>query len=222
MFGLVISVSGLVFTPIGGLLIDSPLSLSPSSPTSKSTGSSSDLCDESASELEEGERIAFQAFKETMQINKICIIIYWSSLFGTLLLCFTSFFVRSRFLFLIAIAVGCGFLFLTSSAIGMGTMLAVPADNRSFGIAITTVFIHLFGDVPSPVLTGVLKDHLAPACASSTTDVECRAQQEGQRWTLFLVFLWCYLSVCFFWLAWHINCRSIIRYNQKFYFQVST
>jgi hypothetical protein len=41
--------------------------------------------------------------------------------------------------------------------------------NRSFAIALTSICVHIFGDVPSPIITGILKDILAPGCSPSLT-----------------------------------------------------
>ena len=41
----------------------------------------------------------------------------------------------------------------------------VPREHRAFGIAVATLLMHAFGDVPSPVVVGLLKDRWAPACA---------------------------------------------------------
>jgi hypothetical protein len=37
-------------------------------------------------------------------------------------------------------------------------------ENQAFALAMQIVLMHLFGDVPSPVLVGLIKDTLAPGC----------------------------------------------------------
>ena len=37
-------------------------------------------------------------------------------------------------------------------------------ENQSFGLAMMVVFMHALGDVPSPVIVGLIKDTLAPGC----------------------------------------------------------
>lgn len=38
------------------------------------------------------------------------------------------------------------------------------ADHQSFALAMMVVFMHALGDVPSPILVGLIKDTLAPGC----------------------------------------------------------
>lgn len=91
--------------------------------------------------------------------------------------------------------------------------------NRSFAIALTSVCIHIFGDVPSPIITGLLKDLLAPRCAPTpnhsptlytalfytgdSASSECRADGKGLRLTMLIVSLWLFASVFFFGAAWY-------------------
>lgn len=56
-------------------------------------------------------------------------------------------------------------LFACQVGLNMATMLVVPEPQRCAAVATTTFFLHVFGDVPSPILIGFLKDVLAPACA---------------------------------------------------------
>lgn len=91
--------------------------------------------------------------------------------------------------------------------------------NRSFAIALTSVCVHIFGDVPSPIITGLLKDLLAPRCAPTphhtptfytalsytgdSASSECRADGKGLRLTMLIVSLWLFASVFFFGAAWY-------------------
>jgi len=43
-------------------------------------------------------------------------------------------------------------------------MLLVPTAMRGFAIAILSLGLHAFGDVPAPLLVGLVKDALAPGC----------------------------------------------------------
>jgi hypothetical protein len=66
--------------------------------------------------------------------------------------------------FLLFVTVGVGFMFFCTPAINMGFMLSVPVENQSFALAMMVVFMHSMGDVPSPIIVGLLKDKLAPGC----------------------------------------------------------
>ena len=88
----------------------------------------------------------------------------------------------------------------------------------------TSVCVHVFGDVPSPIITGLLKDLLAPGCSppvamksnpslyssarlvfmtlsGTSNSVECRAEGHGLRLTMLIVSLWLLVSVIFFGIA---------------------
>ena len=64
------------------------------------------------------------------------------------------------------LGVGILLAFGTSAGITRAVMLLVPDPQmRAFAIAIETLLLHLFGDVPSPVVVGALKDAIAPSCS---------------------------------------------------------
>ena len=75
------------------------------------------------------------------------------------------------------------------------------------------IFMHGLGDVPSPVLVGLLKDTLAPGCVGSedddgqdaATSDECRDDKAGLLLTILIVNLWLLWCVFFFGLAWYLN-----------------
>ena len=149
MFGVLISIAGIIGTPLGGILTDFVT-------TKRAAVHSND-----------GVSIKDDSSHYTT-LQNISELIYWSSFVGTILLCLL-YFITSKALYLLVVTVGCAFLFLTTSAIAMGTMLTVPKESRAFSLGVNTVCIHLFGDVPSPIITGYLKDQLASACSSSSS-----------------------------------------------------
>ena len=88
----------------------------------------------------------------------------------------------------------------------------------------TSVCVHVFGDVPTPIVTGLLKDLLAPGCSpplvvkvntslvssarlvfmaltGTSSSSECRAEGHGLRLTMLIVSLWLLVSVIFFGVA---------------------
>lgn len=97
-------------------------------------------------------------------------------------------------------------------------------EYRSFAIAMTSVCVHVFGDVPAPIITGLLKDLLAPGCSppvavksipshyssalwgfmtlsGTSNSAECRAEGHGLRLTMLIVSIWLLASVIFFGIA---------------------
>ena len=109
------------------------------------------------------------------------------------------------------LCVGCTLVFATTTGINLCVMLAVPDANRSVAIAVNSVFIHAFGDVPSPVVAGLLKDTLAPACNANGDDDTvissdgCRANSNGLRLCMLLITLWLAWSIFFFSLVWRFS-----------------
>lgn len=74
-------------------------------------------------------------------------------------------FCRDRGFFLTSIALGTLPLFAATAAMNVAVFEGVPRRHRAFGIAVATLLMHAFGDVPSPIIVGALKDRWAPACA---------------------------------------------------------
>jgi len=199
IFGVLISIAGVIGTPLGGFVLDKM----------QSTDHESNLLT----------RAPNNVITTNSHLAKIGELIYWSSLIGTILLCLL-YFITSRGLYLAIVTIGCSCLFATTSAISLGIMLSVPIDSRSFAVGLSTVIIHLFGDVPSPVITGYLKDLLAPGCSAvkdgeaslAATSNACKADRDGLRMTMFMVFAWCYLSVIFFWFMWR---TALLKLNKS-------
>ena len=109
------------------------------------------------------------------------------------------YFTHSKVFFLLIVFTGMLFIFLATSGINLGIMLSVPVQNRSFAIALSSVLIHLFGDVPSPIIAGYLLDDLAPHCSGTTDDdTECKKDADGIRLTILLISLWLVWTVIFF------------------------
>jgi MFS family permease len=74
-------------------------------------------------------------------------------------------FARDRSWFLASIGLGTLPLFAATSPMNVSIFEGVPREHRAFGIAVATLLMHAFGDVPSPVVVGLLKDRWAPDCA---------------------------------------------------------
>merc|ERR1711871_1370387 len=121
------------------------------------------------------------------------------------------FVINNKWFYMFVLCVGCTLVFATTTGINLCVMLAVPDANRSVAIAVNSVFIHAFGDVPSPVVAGLLKDTLAPACNANGDDDTvissdgCRANSNGLRLCMLLITLWLAWSIFFFSLVWRFS-----------------
>lgn len=87
-----------------------------------------------------------------------------------MIIAFVSIFMCSfqteRLPFMTLLGAGCFCLFATSASVNLCIMESVPDIMRPFAIALHTLLIHLFGDVPSPILIGYFKDVYAPLCGT--------------------------------------------------------
>ncbi|TYZ64625.1 hypothetical protein PybrP1_004708 [[Pythium] brassicae (nom. inval.)] len=88
------------------------------------------------------------------------------------------------------------FLCALSPAETIAVMELFPESRRSMAIAANTLVIHLFGDVPSPIILGWLKDTWAPNCGTVEIDgeaklnPECWKDRAGLRQVLLFAVLW--------------------------------
>jgi len=107
--------------------------------------------------------------------------------------CLGSVFVTGPVPFFALLAVGCIFIFMTTSAVNIATMWTVPSESRPFAIAISTILIHLLGDVPSPVIIGLLDDEFQPNFALLCTVL----------WLIWCILLWAAAYV-----VWNMHLRT--------------
>ncbi|XP_010546360.1 PREDICTED: probable sphingolipid transporter spinster homolog 2 [Tarenaya hassleriana] len=76
------------------------------------------------------------------------------------LFCFIAFCFKSMYAFLALFAVGELLVFSTQGPVNYVNLHCVKPSLRPLSMAISTVAIHIFGDVPSSPLVGVLQDHV--------------------------------------------------------------
>ncbi|XP_007047669.2 PREDICTED: probable sphingolipid transporter spinster homolog 2 [Theobroma cacao] len=74
--------------------------------------------------------------------------------------CFLAFCLRSLYGFIVLFAVGELLVFATQAPVNYVCLHCVKPSLRPLSMAISTVSIHIFGDVPSSPLVGVLQDHV--------------------------------------------------------------
>ncbi|GLT96942.1 hypothetical protein SLE2022_145330 [Rubroshorea leprosula] len=74
--------------------------------------------------------------------------------------CFTAFWFKSMYAFLAFFAIGELLVFATQGPVNFISLHCVKPSLRPLSMAISTVSIHIFGDVPSSPLVGVLQDKI--------------------------------------------------------------
>jgi len=96
------------------------------------------------------------------------------------------------------------FLFAVSGVVNAGYMWSVPRELRPLACALTTVAIHVLGDVPSPPLAGAVVDHLK------------RTHSDADAWTITMMTSFSGIGVAaLFWGIAAVYARTEIDYGQK-------
>jgi len=183
MFGVVISLAGIIGTPLGGIMMDKW----------------------NRSKMHGGDA------PESVRLGTALTVITCLASVGCVLMCLL-YLCHSLWLWMFVVCIGCGIVFGTSSGINIACMLSVHPNHRSFAIAFMTVVMHGLGDVPSPIISGLLKDTWAPGCVGDDDEVasssDCRDDKEGIRLTMLVVTLWLVWTALFFFAALQLYLRS--------------
>ncbi|XP_011092465.1 probable sphingolipid transporter spinster homolog 2 [Sesamum indicum] len=74
--------------------------------------------------------------------------------------CFAAFCFKSLYVFLALFSIGELLVFATQAPVNFVCLHSVKPSLRPLSMAISTVSIHIFGDVPSSPLVGLLQDHV--------------------------------------------------------------
>lgn len=96
-------------------------------------------------------------------------------------------------------------------AMNMAVMLCVEQEHRVVAVATNVLCLHVFGDVPAPIIVGLIKDRLVPNCSQPSNSNDdniaattgCRDEAKGLRNTMRIVELW---------LLWVIVAFTVIAY----------
>lgn len=104
---------------------------------------------------------------------------------------------------------------MTQTGISLVAMLSVDRCHRPNALAFLMLTSHLLGDVPLPIILGLIKDKLAPACRVGPSGEfvdpdQCSEQKSGVRKSLAIAYSWVLWSLVFFEIA-----RRIARRHRK-------
>jgi MFS family permease len=222
MFGVLISLAGIFGVPLGGWYIDffsKRRGLLPDKNENDSTKDNSGKAENGgvvAEEMDDQERLLNNLDDKSKHTILDIILgqLVWASIVAIFLLSIL-YIVYNKGLYLFLIVCGCFMLFFTFTGIYMAVMVAIPVENRPFGMAFCAIVSHVIGDVPSPIFVGWLKDYLAPDCVANDDDDNvaasdaCRDESHGLRVTFLLIILWLFWTNLFFILAWWLNRRRM-------------
>ncbi len=205
LFGVLISIAGIVGTLAGGFLLDKRMAKDQA--RHQTERNSMEL---SVDGLAKRKRHEAREIKNK-QITTACTIMVIANFFGALLM-WSVYLIYNKALYMIAIGLGCALMFSTTPAISIAAMNSVKSGNRAFAMAMMSVMLHALGDVPSPVLAGLLKDDLAPDCVGvPAASEQCRQDNHGLRLTMLIIGLWLTWVVIFFGLARYISTKPQLR-----------
>ena len=105
---------------------------------------------------------------------------------------------------------------MTQTQINLVAMLSVEHCDRPNAMAFLMLTSHLLGDVPLPIILGLIKDKLAPDCVIDDTGgfvnpEKCKEQEKGVRQSLAIAYAWVLWALFFFELARRLAKREIGR-----------
>jgi MFS family permease len=92
-----------------------------------------------------------------------------------------------------------------------------PSSRRSMAISANAVLIHVFGDVPAPIVMGVVHDKWAPNCGTVEEDGDavlnplCSEDQDGLKNFMLLAVLWMVWAV----ILWALAMLAVKRRQRK-------
>ena len=201
-FGIAAAAAGLIGTPLGGRLADMVLIRYGGGDQGDSANSISPTA---PGVMDDSVRWPFIA----SMISRINVLVACS-----LLAVFPTLAMQEAAFFLTFLFIGWTLLFMTQTGINLVAMMSVDRCHRPNALAALMLTSHLLGDVPLPIILGLIKDTLAPACTigpdGEFTDAEqCKEQEVGIRQTLAIAYSWVIWSLIFFEVARRFARREI-------------
>ncbi|KAF0683345.1 Aste57867_24601 [Aphanomyces stellatus] len=129
----------------------------------------------------------------------------------------TTLCLRTPLAFLVCLAIGLAAAFATLNATTVTILLSVPPALQGLAIGLFSNILHVAGDVPAPIVVGLIKDAYAPGCGSvqgpdglDTLDPACFSDANffGLKMTLFWSMLWLVWAIVFWGATWWYATRQ--------------
>ena len=95
-------------------------------------------------------------------------------------ICFGAGYCETAEAFFVCLAFGVLFMFMTTAGVNVALMWSVPPANRATAMALSVIIIHLFGDVPSPIVIGEIDRATSPQTTFLLTS----------SWLFWAIFFW--------------------------------
>mmetsp|Transcript_33699 Transcript_33699/g.64203 ORF Transcript_33699/g.64203 Transcript_33699/m.64203 type:complete len:161 (-) Transcript_33699:1867-2349(-) len=92
---------------------------------------------------------------------------------------------------------------MTQTMVNLISMLAVDRCHRPNAVAFLMLTSHILGDVPLPIILGLIKDKLAPSCRVGPSGdfadpKQCEAEELGIRKSLAIAYAWVLWALLFY------------------------
>ncbi|KAG9413429.1 Protein spinster 3 [Aphanomyces cochlioides] len=110
------------------------------------------------------------------------------------------------------------FLFGCVPASVVAIILSVEKRRRGLALGINTLLSHLLGDVPSPIVIGLIKDYAAPHCniiGDNMLNPKCAQDRQGLKWTLLFPYLWLIWAIILSMIAVEVSRRRLARHMDQ-------
>ncbi|KAL9180586.1 hypothetical protein ACHAXT_011039 [Thalassiosira profunda] len=198
-FGIAAALAGIIGTPLGGNIADRILIRYVGHASSDAAGRAEGVDDS----------LRFPIIESMVTRVNILVAVSLLFVFPTLAMQEAAFFLT--FLF-----IGWTLLFMTQTSVNLTAMMSVARCHRPNALAFLMLTSHFLGDVPLPIILGLIKDKLAPACRIGSSgefdDPEgCKEQEAGVRQTLAIAYSWVLWSLLFFELSRRFARRELRR-----------
>ena len=215
IFGIIISIGGIVGTLSGGYLLDKAIAAETAKAKRARDRDSVEMSLDELAILRQSD----DKEQKVIQMKAASYLIAASNSLGALFM-WSVYFIHDKTLYMTVICIGCALIFFATPGISIVAMNAVNTENRPFAMAMMSVVLHGLGDVPSPILAGLLKDSLAPACiGEDSASAECRADNGGLRETMLIITLWLGWTIVCFWGARFMSTRPGLRCDEDDYLE---
>mmetsp|Transcript_16100 Transcript_16100/g.49204 ORF Transcript_16100/g.49204 Transcript_16100/m.49204 type:complete len:614 (-) Transcript_16100:327-2168(-) len=189
-FGALVSVAGIIGTPLGGFLLDWGKAYIERAENRFYAPLAGGDVDGAIRTADTPLSVRSMSLAQVLALNTVGAAVIFCVVYET-----------NKAVFLSVLGIGITALMAPTAGMNLSVLESVPPENRSLAIGMATLIMHAFGDVPSPIVIGAIKGILAPDCtpegADSKIPDECDDEQKGLRLTLFLLacwIFWCLLS----------------------------
>ena len=161
-FGAVVASSGLLGTAIGGKILDYCISRKkkqqPQLIITNEVDDNEGTIDYSDSKNNNNDDDDMVTEQDGLKRSQYALVqLTWEALLGAVVCVFA---VQSSnpTLFFCGIWLGCLVIFTTTSAVNGVLLWSVPVENRAMSMGLSVLILHAFGDVPSPIVIGLIDD----------------------------------------------------------------